>query len=106
MLKIDFTEVSDSLSSMTFTPQELASRIRDARTARGLTLKELADRAGIGKTAMFDLEHGNPGVRLNTLLAVLQILDIELSLPPNSDTPAASSAPPPTPADSLPDHLL
>nr|MDA3873780.1 helix-turn-helix domain-containing protein [Kiritimatiellia bacterium] len=62
---------------MTVTPHELASSIRDARTARGLTLKELADLAGIGKTAMFDLEHGNPGVRLNTLLSVLHILNMK-----------------------------
>ncbi len=91
---------------MTVTPHELASRIRDARTSRGLTLKELADLAGIGKTAMFDLEHGNPGVRLNTLLAVLHILDIELTLSPNSNNSVEPSAPYPSPADDLPDHLL
>lgn len=93
---------------MTVTPHELASRIREARTARGLTLKELADLAGIGKTAMFDLEHGNPGVRLNTLLSVLHILDIELSLSSNSHTSTEpdSHRPSPSDSDSLPAHLL
>jgi transcriptional regulator with XRE-family HTH domain len=65
---------------MSITPSELAEHIRTARRARGWTLKECADRAGIGKTAMFDLEHGNPGVRLNTLLAVLDQLGLSLQL--------------------------
>jgi transcriptional regulator with XRE-family HTH domain len=93
---------------MTVTPAKLASRVRDARNTEGLTLKELADLAGIGKTAMFDLEHGNPGVRLNTLLAVLRVLNIELSLSSES-TPVDSAAPPSfssSPSDTLPDHLL
>jgi transcriptional regulator with XRE-family HTH domain len=89
---------------MSVTPEKLAEQIRSVRQDRGLSLKQLAELAGIGKTAMFDLEHGNPGVRLNTLLAVLKILDIDLILQ------VPESASPPSPAttvlDSLPEHLL
>lgn len=95
---------------MSIAPGDLGHRIRTAREARGLSQKQLADLAGIGKTAMFDLEHGNPGVRLNTLLAVLHILDISLNL----DTPESLNPTPPTPPatdpgpapDDLPAHLL
>jgi transcriptional regulator with XRE-family HTH domain len=99
-------------SSMSVTPADLADHIRHARKEKGWTLKECADRAGIGKTAMFDLEHGNPGVRLNTLLAVLDQLGLSLHLDDESTTP------PPVPAkqredgssapqvQDLPDHLL
>lgn len=95
---------------MSFSPQELAEQIRTARKQRGLSLKQLADLAGIGKTAMFDLEHGNPGVRLNTLLAVLSQLNMDLALvnPERAtlDSPAASMPGPVQDQDSLPDHLL
>lgn len=101
---------------MSVTPSELADHIRTARKAKGWTLKECADRAGIGKTAMFDLEHGNPGVRLNTLLAVLDPLGLSLQVddgsipPPSPDSllpsPATPSHPPATELPDLPDHLL
>ncbi len=111
---------------MSFSPSDLCDPIREARKTRNLSQKELADLAGIGKTAMFDLEHGNPGVRLNTLLAVLQELgmDLELILPETSGqtapakapatpasvpTPAPSPEPVPAPSpvtESLPEHLL
>ena len=92
---------------MNFSSTQLGERIKTAREARGLSQKQLADLAGIGKTAMFDLEHGNPGVRLSTLTAVLDILgmtlridDVEsLTASPQPETPA----PPP---EELPDHLL
>lgn len=88
---------------MSFSPSDLCEPVRKARVARGLSQKELADRAGIGKTALFDLEHGNPGVRLNTLLAVLHELDMDLQLL-LPDTPEKTE-PEPAP-DTLPEHLL
>lgn len=97
---------------MTTLPGELGTRIRTARAARGLTQKQLADLAGIGKTALFDLEHGNPGVRLRTLTAVLAVLDMGLQLEdPNEPAfrpPAEPAHAPPTPPepDNLPSHLL
>ncbi len=52
--------------------------VRRHRRVAGLTQKELADLAGIGKTAVFDIEKGKPSVRLNTLTAVLAVLNIQL----------------------------
>ena len=89
---------------MSITPEELAGQIRVARKARGLTLKQLADQAGIGKTAMFDLEHGNPGVRLNTLIAVLDQLDMHITLEGVPTLPTQPELLPPDPE--LPSHLL
>lgn len=92
---------------MSFSPLEMAERVRRARQARGLTQKQLADLAGIGKTAMFDLEHGNPGVRLNTLLAVLGVLGLDLAIiDPASIAGPWPPAPTQTPSDELPDRLL
>ncbi len=95
---------------MSFSPQDTGTRIREAREARGLTQKQLADLAGIGKTAMFDLEHGNPGVRLNTLLSVLHILHLDLQLVDPEALVDPAPLPPPPPqaeaAEDLPDFLL
>lgn len=88
---------------MSFSHAELGEHIRTAREARSLSQKELADLAGIGKTAMFDLEHGNPGVRLNTLLAVLHELKMDLKLIPPETEPLSSPAPA---TETLPSHLL
>jgi len=93
---------------MSIPPAELGTRVRAAREARGLSQKQLADLAGIGKTAMFDLEHGNPGVRLNTLMAVLDILGMSLRLEDldTLDAAPATSYPSEPESDSLPSHLL
>lgn len=92
---------------MSVSPVELGERVKAAREARGLSQKQLADLAGIGKTAMFDLEHGNPGVRLNTLTAVLDVLGLSLTLvTPDVVSPVAPVDPVPLEAEALPDHLL
>ena len=94
---------------MSFSTTDLADRVRRAREARGLTQKQLADLAGIGKTAIFDLEHGNPGVRLSTLLAVFAVLGLELSML-DPGVISGPTAPLPSPSDGawkeLPDRLL
>jgi DNA-binding XRE family transcriptional regulator len=45
-----------------------------------VTQTELARLAGVGKTAVFDIEKDKPGVRLSTLLRVLSVLNIEIEL--------------------------
>jgi HTH-type transcriptional regulator/antitoxin HipB len=46
------------------------------RKRAGLSQKELADLAGVGKTVIFDIEKGKKSIRLNTLMAVLNTLNI------------------------------
>ncbi len=57
---------------------EIAKAVRFHRKQANLSQKQLADYADIGKTAVFDIEHGKPTVRLQTLLKVLRILNIKL----------------------------
>ncbi len=54
--------------------------IRDHRKAAGLSQAELARLAGVGKTAVFDIEKGKATVRLATLLRVLDTLNLHLEL--------------------------
>ncbi len=62
------------------TAARIGRQVRRHRRVAGLTQKELADLAGIGKTAVFDIEKGKHTVRLNTLLAVLDVLNIQVRL--------------------------
>lgn len=46
------------------------------RKAAGLSRNELAVLASVGKTVIYDLEHGKASVRLDTLLKILRTLNI------------------------------
>ena len=60
--------------------ESIGSIVRYHRKKAGLTQKQLATLAGVGKTAVFDIEKGKKTVRLNTLTAVLSILNIHLTV--------------------------
>jgi transcriptional regulator with XRE-family HTH domain len=62
---------------MTVNPS-LAHLIRLHRKAAGLSRVELALFAGVGKTLIYDLEHGKDSIRFDTLQKVLQILNISV----------------------------
>ena len=48
------------------------------RKRSGLTQQELAELAGVGKNLVYELENGKQSVRLENLLKVLRVLNIEL----------------------------
>lgn len=56
----------------------LGNIIKAHRKKAGLTQKELADIAGVGKTVIFDIEKGKETVQFNSLLKVLKALTIKL----------------------------
>ncbi|MFA4904577.1 MAG: type II toxin-antitoxin system Y4mF family antitoxin [Desulfobaccales bacterium] len=58
--------------------KEFSTFLKSARKKSGLSQAELARLAGIGKTAVFDLEHGKATVQLDTLLKVLRVLNIRI----------------------------
>lgn len=61
-------------------PDYLAKVVRKHRKAAGLSQKELADLAGVGKTAIFDLEKGKETIQINTLRKILTTLNIKVVL--------------------------
>ena len=52
--------------------------VRMHRRVSGLSRVELAKIAGVGKTAVFDLEHRKPSIRYDTLLKILNALNISI----------------------------
>ncbi len=57
---------------------KIARIVRFHRKKAKLTQLELAKFAGIGKTAVFDIEKGKKTVQLDTLLAVFEILNVQM----------------------------
>ncbi|KTD75187.1 helix-turn-helix transcriptional regulator [Legionella waltersii] len=57
---------------------EISNLIHYYRKQSGLSQQELARLAGVGKTVIYDIEKGKESVRLNTLLKVLDVLNIQI----------------------------
>lgn len=57
---------------------EIANLIHYYRKQSGLSQQELALLAGVGKTVIYEIEKGKESVRLNTLLKVLDVLNIQI----------------------------
>jgi transcriptional regulator with XRE-family HTH domain len=77
------SEVSDRI-------RELGYRIRLARTRRGMSIAELAAKAGINRNTLSALELGKPGVALGAYVTVLWALGLDKTLDgvahPDADT--------------------
>lgn len=56
----------------------LALAIKYHRNQAGLTQAQLAQFAGVGKTAVYDIEHKKATVQLATILKILEVLNIQL----------------------------
>ena len=69
------------------TSNEIATLVRYYRKQSGLSQKELAKLADVGKTAIFDIENGKQTVQLDTLLKVLDTLNIRMKF----ETPFAQT---------------
>jgi transcriptional regulator with XRE-family HTH domain len=56
----------------------LGKLIRVNRTERGLTAQELADRAGISRTTLSNIEKGSPGPEIGIVFEVASIVGVRL----------------------------
>lgn len=61
-------------------PAPIGRVIRAHREAAGLSRRALSELAGVGATALYDVEHGKETVQLRTLLHLLDALNIDLRL--------------------------
>ncbi|MBP1657258.1 MAG: transcriptional regulator [Bacteroidetes bacterium] len=60
--------------------KEIGQVVRYHRKKAGLSQQELARLAGVGKTAVFDIEKGKESVQLDTLRKILRVLNISVKL--------------------------
>jgi transcriptional regulator with XRE-family HTH domain len=61
---------------------EIGTMLRTYRKRQGLTASELAQKSGIHRNTLSALERGHGNVELNTLLAICEQLELDLSLVP------------------------
>jgi HTH-type transcriptional regulator / antitoxin HipB len=60
------------------TVEDIGGIVKHHRKRAGLTQQELARLAGVGKTAVFDLEKGKQSIQLDTLRKILHALNISI----------------------------
>lgn len=72
------------MSQLARTPKQLGALIRRQRRKLGLTQGQLGERAGLRQETISLMEAGNPANRVETVLAVLAALDLELQVAPRS----------------------
>ena len=60
--------------------KEFGAIVRFHRKEAGLSRIDLANIAGLGKTVIYDIENGKDTIRLNTMLKVLNSLNISVSI--------------------------
>jgi HTH-type transcriptional regulator/antitoxin HipB len=59
---------------------DLKNIVQRHRRLSGLSQTQLAKLAGVGKTAIFDIEHGKESIQFDTLKKVLAALNIKFIL--------------------------
>lgn len=65
-------------------PNQLGALVRTARLSRGWTQAALAERAGALPKTVSAIERGSGGARLDTLLALLAALELDLAVTPRA----------------------
>ena len=72
-------ESGEARPAPSISSHELGAAVRYHRRKAGLTQLDLAKLAGVGKTAVFDIEKSKPSVQLDTLLKVLRVLNVTIA---------------------------
>ncbi|WP_457973240.1 helix-turn-helix transcriptional regulator [Arthrobacter sp. D1-17] len=79
-------------------PEALGAEVRARRAALRLNQQDVADMAGVSERFVRFVEQGKPSIQLDSLLAVLETLGLELRLGTRSRDAAHATVPQPPPA--------
>ena len=58
----------------------IGREVRRHRERAGLSREQLAKLSGVGKTVIFDIEHGKETVRYSSLVGVMEALNLKIRL--------------------------
>jgi HTH-type transcriptional regulator / antitoxin HipB len=78
------------MTELACTPKQIGAIIQRARTRRGWTQMELAERAGLRQATISTIETGSASTKLNSLLAILAALDLEFLIGPRTKSDATA----------------
>lgn len=76
---------------MGYETDAIAASLKDARTSKGLTQRELSVMARVPQAQISRIEAGTVDPRTTTLIALVHALDMELALVPRKAMPAVKS---------------
>ena len=65
-------------------PKQIGNLIRRARKVRALSQKALGDKAALRQETISLIENGHPSAKIETLLSILAVLDLEFQIAPRS----------------------
>jgi HTH-type transcriptional regulator/antitoxin HipB len=68
--------------------QKLKDIVKEHRKRSGLTQAQVAKLAGVGKTVVYDVEHGKESIQYDTLMKILRVLNVSISF----QSPLSSSS--------------
>lgn len=68
------------MAELARSPEQIGNTIRRARKKRGMSQSELGEKSGLRQETISLIENGNPAAKLETILAVLAVLDLELRI--------------------------
>lgn len=77
------------MTDLARTPQQLGNTIRRTRKRMRLSQAQLGAKCGLRQETISLIETGNPAAKLETILAVLAALDLEVRVAPRTKTTAA-----------------
>jgi HTH-type transcriptional regulator / antitoxin HipB len=72
------------MSTLIRSPAALGNAIQRARKARGLNQADLGALAGLRQSAVSMVEKGHAPLKLDTLLKLLAVLDLDLTIGPRA----------------------
>jgi transcriptional regulator with XRE-family HTH domain len=76
---------------MSYTTEYIAETLKAAREAKGLSQRDLSNRAGVPQSHISKIESGVVDLRLSSLISLARVLDLELALVPRKTMPAVRS---------------
>ena len=63
-------------------PEQIGNTIRRARKKAGMSQSELGEKTGLRQGTISQIEKGHPAAKLETILAIISALDLELRISP------------------------
>lgn len=76
---------------MSYATQAIAASLREARTAKGMSQRDLSALVGVPQAQISRIEAGTVDPRVTSLIAIANALDLELTLVPRKAVPAVKS---------------
>jgi transcriptional regulator with XRE-family HTH domain len=76
---------------MTHATAHIATALRTARKAQGISQRTLGERAGVPQGHISKIENGAVDLRVSSLVALARVLELELTLVPRKSIPAVNS---------------